>query len=69
MKKEIEGREDFCGACVALPLAFIGAGASQYSSSKVAYKTRQRILFWGMISTALLLLVTLWYYQKCDSCV
>lgn len=62
-------REEFCGACVALPLAFIGAGASQYTSSKSSYKMKQRILFWGMMSTAVMLLITLWYYKQCDECV
>lgn len=62
-----EVREDFCGMCMAVPIALAGAGVAGLSSKK-DYQKRK----WIMISTGVVVLIIslflLWYYQDCTSC-
>jgi Na+-driven multidrug efflux pump len=71
MKEEI--KEEFCGACLAVPLAFAGVGASAYgSTSKGKYKSQQKIkkymLIGGIILTVISIIVAWWFLKKCKSC-
>jgi hypothetical protein len=69
-KKEEEQKEDFCPACVSIPLAFLGAGTSAYGL-KGSYKKQKKILFWVGISMVLLSIFIAVYYlwiKKCEEC-
>jgi len=65
-------KESFCGACLAVPLAFAGAGASAYGSrSKGTHKKRKKMIFWlGIIAVILSIAVAVYYMwiKKCDEC-
>ena len=65
--KMTEVRENFCGMCMAVPIALAGAGVAGLSS-KEDYQKRK----WIMISTGIVVIVIclflLWYYQDCTSC-
>ena len=67
-----EVKEEFCGACAAIPLAFVGAGASAYgASSKSSHKTQKKIIFWSGIVTVIISLAIVVYYlwiKKCSDC-
>ena len=64
--------EGFCGACLAVPLAFAGVGASAYgSSSRGKHKKQKKIALWaGIISIVISLLIAVWYlyFSKCTDC-
>lgn len=72
MNSEI--KEDFCGACAAIPLAFVGVGISGYGAtgSKKEYKRRKQIMFWSGIATIVLALAIIVYYKcikkDCTEC-
>lgn len=60
-------REDFCGACLALPLAF--AGAAGAGSTSDPNTSTNRLIFWGSIILTIASIVTLvWYLNRCKSC-
>lgn len=64
-------KEEFCGACLAVPLAFAGVGASAYgaSSSRGSYKTSKKIALWGGIITIIISIIIIIYYMNtCDEC-
>jgi hypothetical protein len=67
--------EPFCGACLAIPFAFAGIGASAYgASSRGQYKKnkqRQKWALWGGIAiTIVSLLIAVYYFfiKKCVDC-
>lgn len=69
--RQPEVREDFCGACVALPMALAGAGAAGYSSKQKGKQFRQRkkIMLWTGVSVSVLsILIAIWYLKTCKSC-
>lgn len=76
-KNENDIIEPFCGACLAIPLAFAGTGASagaKVYGSKGNYKKQQKIKLIAIIINIVLLIISLilwWYfyiYKKCTSC-
>jgi len=61
-------KEEFCGTCLALPLALAGAGAAGVSSSDNNDKTK-KILFWGGISiTIVSIIATIIFLRRCKTC-
>ena len=77
-KKNLKNNEDviegWCGACLAVPLAFAGVGASAYgvSGSRKEYKKQKQISLWvGIISVILSLLIAVYYLfiAECKDCV
>lgn len=59
-------KESFCGACLALPLALAGAGATGIGTNN---KKMKNILFWsGITVTVISLIVAIIYLKKCKSC-
>jgi hypothetical protein len=68
-KKE-DTREDFCGACITVPLALLGAGAAGIGArQKGGYRKQKKILLWGGIGlTILSIIITIIYLSKCSSC-
>ena len=64
-------KEDFCGACLAIPLAFAGVGASAYgtSSSRGKYKKQKLIiLISGIVSIVISLVIAIYYMSTCSNC-
>jgi len=56
-------KEEFCGACVAIPLALAGAGvASAGAKQKGGHKTRRNLMLWGgIIMTVISVIVAIIY--------
>ena len=75
-KKYKNGNEDvkefFCGACVMIPFAFAGIGASAYgANSRGKYKKQKKWALWGGIATTFLSIIIAIYYlfiKKCVDC-
>lgn len=69
---EHETKEDFCGLCISVPLAFAGVGAGAYGTSKGSHKKYKKISLWiGIISIIISLLIAgyyLFYKKDCKSC-
>ena len=65
-----EVKEDFCGACLAIPMAFIGAGAAGVGAIKKGnHKRTKNILLWGGIFlTVVSLIITIIYLRNCKNC-
>jgi hypothetical protein len=57
-------KENFCGACLTIPLAFAGAGTA-FGSDR-----QQTIRKWAVIATVVSVLLTVYfvYVRKCKSC-
>jgi hypothetical protein len=63
--KEI--REDFCGMCMAVPIALAGAGVAG-ASTKKQYEKRKSIMIWTGVIVLLMSIFMMWYYKDCKSC-
>ena len=63
-------KEEFCGACLAVPLAFAGVGASAYgASSRGKYKTGRKASLWiGIITIIISVIIAIYYLCKCETC-
>lgn len=72
MKLNKEQKEEFCPACLAVPLALAGVGSSAMGANQTdAYKKKKQILLWGGISTvvfSILIIVYYKWYKNCKSC-
>ena len=67
MKNKEEIREDFCPACVAVPLAMAGAGTSKGANGKQT--VLGKVIFWlSIIITVLSIIVAIWYFTRCEEC-
>jgi hypothetical protein len=63
-------KEPFCGACMAIPFAFAGIGASAYgASSRGQYKKQKKWALWSGIATTLLSIFIAIYYLYIKKCV
>jgi uncharacterized membrane protein YjfL (UPF0719 family) len=68
-----EIKEDFCAACLTIPLAFTGASLSAYgASSNGSHKKLKKILLWSGVGTvllSLLIIIYVYYIKKdCTNC-
>lgn len=65
-----ETKEEFCGACLAVPLAMAGAGAAGVGAKqKGGHKKMKNILLWGGIAlTVVSVIVAIIYLRNCKSC-
>ena len=66
--------ENWCGACLSIPLAFAGVGASAYgaTSSRSSHKHQKKIALWsGIMSILLSILIAVYYLyiKKCTDCL
>ena len=65
MPEEI--KEEFCGACLMVPFAFAGAGASAYgANAKKGYKSQKKMLFWSGVATFVIALIIAIVYLRSD---
>jgi len=66
-----ENKEDFCPACVAVPMAMAGAGMAGIGSTKDPKKSKKSkniLLAVGLIFTLLSLAIGLIYLRTCRDC-
>jgi hypothetical protein len=66
-----EIKEEFCGACMALPVAIAGAGAAGYGSKKGtdSHKKTKKIMLWsGIALTILSIIIAIVYMRTCKEC-
>jgi hypothetical protein len=61
-------KEDFCGACVAVPLAMAGLGAAAGSDLQSKKKWKKVIFFSGIAISLISIGVAIWYLAYCKSC-
>ncbi len=55
-------KEDFCGACLALPLAFEGAGTATATSGETSEnKSKSSSFFWSVVISIIGLIATVWF--------
>jgi len=66
-----EIKENFCPACISIPLAFIGVGSSAYgaSGSKKSHKTQKKIALYVGIVTIVISISIIVYYMWIAKCV
>lgn len=65
-----ETKEDFCGACLSIPMAFVGAGAATLGAKKkgLHQRTKKIMLIIGITISILSLIITLWFLNTCSQC-
>lgn len=64
-----EIREDFCGACLAIPAALAGVGAAGVGAKKGNHSKTKKILLWGGISvTVISAIIAIYFLTKCKNC-
>ena len=65
-----ESKEDFCGACLAVPAAIAGASVAGITSkSSGSHKKTKTIIFWvSMVFTVLSLALAVWWFMSCKTC-
>jgi len=72
-KKDQEVKEEFCGACLAIPIALVGIGASRYeSNSRIEYKKQKKWIFYGgviVITISILIIIYYIWIKKCSTCI
>ena len=62
-------KEEFCGACVALPIALAGAGVAGVGAKSGSNKQKKKImLVSGLIISAIALMFTIAYVRSCKQC-
>lgn len=65
-----EIREEFCGACIMIPAAMLGAGtAVAGANAKGKYQKYRKLMLWtGIIITLVSLFLTWLYLRRCKEC-
>ena len=69
--RDIENKEDFCPACVAVPLAMAGVGltgAGSTQDKKSNKKSKTIMLVIGLSITLISLVVGIVYLTRCKDC-
>ena len=63
-------KEDFCPGCVAIPMAFMGAGVAGLGAQKKGqYRKSRKWMMWiGIILVIISTLIGIWYFSKCKEC-
>ena len=69
-KNKEDIKEEFCMACLAIPLAFAGVGTSAYgASSRGSHKKSKKIVLWSGIATIIIsLIIAIYYLTSCTNC-
>ncbi|MGL5961603.1 MAG: hypothetical protein ACRCZ0_06590 [Cetobacterium sp.] len=63
----VEIREDFCGMCMAVPIALAGAGIAGLSTRE-EYKKRKWIMIGIGVVVLIITLLLYLKYKNCSSC-
>jgi hypothetical protein len=62
-------KENFCGACLSIPLAFAGIGVSSYgSNSSKSHKTKKKIIKIGLVISVISIIIGFYFYLSCKEC-
>jgi len=63
-------KEEFCGACIAIPLALAGAGVGVAGTKqKGDHQKRKKIMLCGGIGVAIVsIIIALYYISSCKDC-
>ena len=63
-------REDFCGACLTVPLAALGVGVGAYGSgARGKYRKKKTImLVLGILITVISVAIGIYFLKKCSNC-
>lgn len=70
-KDDHEGdvKEEFCGACLAIPAALAGVGVAGVGAKKGSHDKTKKILLWGGIAvTVISAIIAIIYLMKCKNC-
>ena len=67
---EKPNKEEFCGACLTVPVALAGAGAAGYGAKgNGGHKKMKKIMLWGGLGiTFISILVAIYFLFKCKEC-
>lgn len=69
MKEREETKEEFCGACLAIPAALAGVGAAGVGAKKGSHDKMKKILLWGGIAvTVISAAIAIIYLVRCKDC-
>ena len=69
MKEQEESKEEFCGACLAIPAALAGVGAAGVGAKKGSHDKMKKILLWGGIAvTVISVAIAIIYLIRCKDC-
>lgn len=63
-------KEEFCGACLTVPVALAGAGAAGYGAKgNGEHKKMKKIMLWGGLAiTFISIIVAIYFLFKCKEC-
>ena len=61
-------RENFCGACLSIPLSLVGVGVAGMSRKGHHKKTKKIMLWGGLTLTLVSIIITIIYLSKCKNC-
>ena len=61
-------KEEFCGACVALPFAIAGVGTTGIGSRNSHKKIKIITLIVGILVTIISLIVSIYFLTRCKHC-
>ena len=61
-------KEEFCGACVAIPIALVGAGTAGLGAKGTHNKTKKIMLWCGIALTVISLIVAIYFITRCKNC-
>jgi len=69
MTKEENTKEDFCGACIAAPLAMAGLGAAASNSDlKSKKKWKKWVFIIGIGVSVISIIAAIWFLFGCKTC-
>jgi hypothetical protein len=68
MEKKEDVVENFCGACLAVPLAIAGAGTAGVAAKGSHGKTKKILLGVGITVVIISLIIGIVYLTKCKKC-
>ena len=62
-------KEEFCGACLAIPVALAGMGAAGVGAKKGGHDKTKKILLWGGIAVTLIsAIIAVIFLTRCKTC-
>lgn len=67
-KKEEDTKEEFCAPCLAVPLAFGGAGGAAFSETISNPKTKNWILGISIVVFLISVAIFIYFRVRCKTC-
>ena len=67
LKPEI--KEEFCGACLAIPAVIAGVGVAGYGAKKGTHDKTKKIMLWsGIALTIVSAAIAIYFIMRCKNC-